>query len=366
MAPVRFDRFCLDPQDRRLTRDGETVEISGRYLDALALLVGERGRLVTKERFMDEVWSGVPVTDEALTQCVRTLRRELGDDAARPRFIETVPKHGYRFIAEVIDGDQASSTPATTSAVVTSAVPQPVWRRLVPDAGAGMTGGGAAGVVGGLFYGLSASPQGMGAASALTVLVCATTLLALVAGAAVGGGVAVGRLWRDQGPWGPILGGAIGGALVGGVTRLIGLDAFRLLTGVAPADMTGAGEGLLLGAAAGVGAWLATRPGVKARVAASVGGAAGAAAGLVIALLGGRLLGGSLDQLLRAFPEAPLSLTPVGRLVGEPGFGPLSIATTATLEGALFAACVALATALVRRQLVGSPDGVVGGSGIRG
>jgi len=50
---------------------------------------------------MDEVWRGIPVTDEALTQCIRTLRKQLGDDAARPRFIETVPKHGYRFIATV-------------------------------------------------------------------------------------------------------------------------------------------------------------------------------------------------------------------------------------------------------------------------
>jgi len=362
MAPVRFDRFLLDPQDRRLTRDGETIEISGRYLDALALLVAERGRLVTKDRFMAEVWKGVPVTDEALTQCVRALRRELGDDAARPRFIETVPKHGYRFIAEVIE----SSAPAATSS--THAAPpqhEPLWRRLVPDAGAGMTGGGLAGVIGGLFYGLAAAPQGMGGASTLIVLVCATTLLALVGGAAVGLGVAVGRLWRAE-VWGPVLGGALGGALVGGLTRLIGLDAFRLLTGAAPSDMTGAGEGLVLGAAAGLGAWLATRPGLKARSAAMLGGLAGAVAGLTLALVGGRLLGGSMNLLLRAYPEAPLSLAPVGRMVGEDGFGPLAAAVTATLEGALFAACVALATALVRRQAAGSPVAVVGASGVAG
>src|SRR4051795_7858227 len=97
----RFDCFLLDPADRRLSRDGEVVELSARYLDALALLVREPGRLVSKDRFLDEVWRGVPVTDEALTQCIKTLRKQLGDDAARPRFIETVPKHGYRFIAPV-------------------------------------------------------------------------------------------------------------------------------------------------------------------------------------------------------------------------------------------------------------------------
>src|SRR5436190_21689550 len=97
----RFDRFLHDPDNRRLSRDDTPVELNARYLDALALLVGEAGRLVPKDRFLGEVWRGVPVTDEALTQCIKTLRRQLDDDAANPRFIETVPKHGYRFIAPV-------------------------------------------------------------------------------------------------------------------------------------------------------------------------------------------------------------------------------------------------------------------------
>src|SRR3982751_1838327 len=95
-----FGDFTFDPSERLLTRGAERLDLSSRYLDALSLLLRQRGSLVTKTRFMDEVWQGVPVTDEALTQCIRTLRRQLGDDAARPRFIETVPKHGYRFIAE--------------------------------------------------------------------------------------------------------------------------------------------------------------------------------------------------------------------------------------------------------------------------
>src|SRR3954454_8213740 len=105
----RFDRFCLDPADRRLLRDGQPVELNARYLDALALLVREAGKLISKDRFMGEVWRGIPVTDEALTQCIKTLRRQLGDDAGSPRFIETVPKHGYRFIARV---DQPGSVVA--------------------------------------------------------------------------------------------------------------------------------------------------------------------------------------------------------------------------------------------------------------
>src|SRR3954464_12281420 len=100
LGGFRFADFLLDPGQRTLMRGSERLDLGGRYFDALALLLRERGRLVTKDRFMDEVWHGVPVTDEALTQCIRTLRRQLGDDAARPRFIETVPKHGYRFIAD--------------------------------------------------------------------------------------------------------------------------------------------------------------------------------------------------------------------------------------------------------------------------
>src|SRR3954470_6303815 len=107
-----FEQFVLDPEDRQLRRGADPVELNGRYFDALALLVREAGKLVSKDRFLDEVWRGVPVTDEALTQCVRTLRRQLGDDAAQPRFIETVPKHGYRFVATVESAAGAAPLPA--------------------------------------------------------------------------------------------------------------------------------------------------------------------------------------------------------------------------------------------------------------
>src|SRR5687768_16605255 len=130
----RFDRFLLDVADRRLLADGAPVELSSRYLDALALMVRERGRLVPKQRFLDEVWRGVPVTDEALTQCIKTLRRALGDDAAGPRFIETVPKHGYRFIAPV------NSAGAERGA----AAPARDWRTFRQLGLAGTAGGGAA------------------------------------------------------------------------------------------------------------------------------------------------------------------------------------------------------------------------------
>src|SRR5687768_5790556 len=140
----RFERFTLHPRDRQLRRDGAPVELNARYLDALALLVSEPGKLISKDRFLDEVWRGVPVTDEALTQCIKTLRSRLGDDAASPRFIETVPKHGYRFIAPVEAADGETAAPVAAGGER--------WRQLLMIGGAGTIGAGVAGLIGGLFY----------------------------------------------------------------------------------------------------------------------------------------------------------------------------------------------------------------------
>jgi DNA-binding winged helix-turn-helix (wHTH) protein len=167
-ASLYFDDFRLDPAERRLTRDGAPVELSGRYLDALVVLVGTPGKLVSKERFLEEVWHGVPVTDEALTQCIKALRRALGDDAARPRFIETVPKYGYRFITEVSTVGLRAATPPVAQPAPLVIAPLALagsalleapplyrfdWARYWLLAGAGVLGGGLAGVFGGLAYG---------------------------------------------------------------------------------------------------------------------------------------------------------------------------------------------------------------------
>src|SRR3954468_10839411 len=155
-----FDQFVLDPDDRQLRRGNAEVELNGRYFDALTLLARESGMLVSKDRFLDEVWRGVPVTDEALTQCIKSLRRALGDDAARPRFIETVPKHGYRFIA-----------PVEAAAAIVHEEHRRSWRETLQLGAAGTVGGGVAGFLGGLIYGFAGASQplqpGLGAVSAV-------------------------------------------------------------------------------------------------------------------------------------------------------------------------------------------------------
>src|SRR6266404_4580945 len=113
----RFDDFYLDARNRQLLRKGEPVPLNSKYLDALLLLVSRRGELVEKQQIFEEVWDGVFVTDAALTQCIKDIRRQLGDDASNPRYIKTVPKHGYIFIGDVVDADNESGEGVQATAV---------------------------------------------------------------------------------------------------------------------------------------------------------------------------------------------------------------------------------------------------------
>jgi DNA-binding winged helix-turn-helix (wHTH) protein len=344
----RFEGFELDPAERRLSRAGSPLELSARYLDALLLMTREPGRLVTKDRFHEEVWRGIPVTDEALTQCIATLRRQLGDEAGRPRFIETVPKHGYRFIAPVEwvgeEGDR-----------VAPAVFDPARREFLTLSGAGTIGGGVAGLTGGLIYGFAAAAQpGVGAISVLLVLAGLSALVGLAAAAGVSLGIAAAGLAKAYRPLWTVVGGAGGGMLIGAAVKLLGLDAFNLLTGRTPGDIAGAPEGLLLGGAVGLAAWLGGKGSLRRGVATAM--VAGAAAGVAISLLGGRLMLGSLDLLARSFPGSQLTLAPIGAWFGEDGLGPVGRAVSAGLEGALFAGCIVGAMVLARRGMGGRTD----------
>jgi len=327
-----------------LRRDGEPVDLTARYFDALALLVTEAGTLVSKDRFLDEVWRGIPVTDEALTQCIKALRRALGDEVARPRFIETVPKHGYRFIAPL---DEPSN--------VKTSRPGMSWRETLLLGGAGTIGGGVAGFIGGLIYGFAGASQplqpGLGAISVLLVILCLTIAVALIGGAGVAFGIALGRKLGGA-DWRWIVGsGAVGGLIVGAAVKLLGVDAFNLLFGRSLPGMTGAMEGTVLGGAVGLGAWIAGRNASRLRRGMVGAAIAGGAAGTIIVLLGGRLMGSSLDLLSRTFPDSRLRLDQVGTLFGEQGFGTISQIVGSTLEGALFSACVVGATIIGERSL---------------
>jgi hypothetical protein len=201
-------------------------------------------------------------------------------------------------------------------------------------------------VLGGITFGFAAAshapPDGVGALSALLVLVALATLLCLIGAAGVVGGIAAARLMMRHFAFAGLVGGAAGGLLVGAFGKLIGQDAFLLLFGQSPADITGAFEGLLLGAAVGLADDLARRfaAGRSIQRNALLAAAIGALAGLLIAATGGQLFGGSLSLLAEGFPGTRLHLD----LHGE-----FAVGVTSTLEGAWFSLCLAGALMLARR-----------------
>lgn len=98
MPRYRFSEFILSPRRRLLVRAGRELPLIPRYFDLLVFLVERRHEAVHRREIFDRVWSDVIVSDSALSQAIRTLRRTLGEDPREPRFIRTVSRHGYRFV----------------------------------------------------------------------------------------------------------------------------------------------------------------------------------------------------------------------------------------------------------------------------
>jgi len=93
--------FRLEPCEHRLTRNGSPVPLAPKAFELLVFLVQNQGRLVTKDQIMQAVWPGSFVEDANLTVSISVLRRALGEKDGDLRYIETVPKKGYRFTASV-------------------------------------------------------------------------------------------------------------------------------------------------------------------------------------------------------------------------------------------------------------------------
>jgi len=126
---VRFDDFELDLRTGELRRDGVSLNLPAQPAKILVLLVGRAGEVVTRSELAEQVWGGDTFVnfDQGLNFAVRQIRAALGDDSDTPRFIETLPKRGYRFIASV----SKSETSAVLAPVAAQASRQPrkaAWR----------------------------------------------------------------------------------------------------------------------------------------------------------------------------------------------------------------------------------------------
>src|SRR5690348_16588598 len=124
-ASYRFGPFVLDASAYRLVRGAEPLALSPKALDLLFLFAGRPGALFTKDAILAELWPDVAVTDNALTQVVSEVRQALGDLPSAPRYVETVPRRGYRFVADV-DRLEASVVPGAEGAAEPAAAPRRV------------------------------------------------------------------------------------------------------------------------------------------------------------------------------------------------------------------------------------------------
>lgn len=468
MLVYRFSDFTLSPRRRLLQRAGAEVPLIPRYFDLLLFLVEHRHEAVHRRDIFDQVWSDVIVSESALSQAVRTIRRALGDDSREPRFIRTVSRHGYRFVAEVIvddavgeredegsgkreggsgnrasgsghreagsrERDEAGSDAAIEPLLeqLTHETPDAPEDDLVADAaerlhtlgteralarlgdrprhaearallrdarwavpGAGQVpllgapgalqaivalvrlrlrraarplatrwanaalGSGLAGAIAGALGGtLLVTVPGSPASPGIIVVLA---LVGLTCGGVAGVGVAAGLELAEAAVRSSRLlaltaGAAAGGALVGAIVQAVGRSMVAALVGLhLPAG--GGLEGLAIGGAAGLGYGLATR-GLSEGLAAPRGwrragtvlttACCCGAAALALALAGRPLVGGTLHVLADLAEGAQTSLAPLGRLLGEPGFGAVTAALIATAEGAVFG--IGLATGLTRR-----------------
>ena len=96
-----FGPYSLNPGERLLLRGGEPVQLTPKAFDTLLTLVRRGGRLVGKDDFLNEVWAGTSVEESNIAQNILALRRALGDAEGGGKYIETVPKRGYRFTANI-------------------------------------------------------------------------------------------------------------------------------------------------------------------------------------------------------------------------------------------------------------------------
>jgi Tol biopolymer transport system component/DNA-binding winged helix-turn-helix (wHTH) protein len=117
--------FVIDVAGHRVFEGEITKNIEPRVLSALHYFLEHAGEVVTRENLITEVWSDIIVTDHAVTQCIGNIRKIFHDRATEPKFIETIPKRGYRFIAQVSVIEDAQDSPEETAAELVSTSVEP-------------------------------------------------------------------------------------------------------------------------------------------------------------------------------------------------------------------------------------------------
>src|SRR5260370_21721222 len=108
-----FGPFELDTEEQVLRRDGQPLPLKPKVFDLLVVLVENSGRIVCKDELMKQVWAGTFVEEGNLTVSMVKLRQALGEAHNEHRYIETVPRRGYRFVACVTQESESTDIVAT-------------------------------------------------------------------------------------------------------------------------------------------------------------------------------------------------------------------------------------------------------------
>jgi DNA-binding winged helix-turn-helix (wHTH) protein len=117
---LRIGGWCIDRATNEIARGAERVHLEPKVMDVLMALAAEPGAVFSREQLLAAAWPGMVVGDEALTQSIIKLRRALGDNPRAPAYIETIPKRGYRLIADVTH-DEAVPPRADPGSAATTA-----------------------------------------------------------------------------------------------------------------------------------------------------------------------------------------------------------------------------------------------------
>ena len=450
-------------------RSGQPLPLIPRYFDLLVLLIDRRNTAVSRREIFDSVWADVVVSDGALSQAIRTLRRTLGDDSREPVFIRTVSRHGYSFVfPDVVEEDEIAEratgytegvrgntdgvhgytdgytdgvhgdtqavhgTGADVDALIarlmesgsdeeqrdaaerlhllgtstaierliakpgharalailrdarwdvpgSGAVPllrQPeglraawalirlraarafriVEQRWASAATATAAAGAFAGIIGGSI--LVIAPTSRASATVIGVLAIVGALAGAIGASGIAAGItACEALARSRRSTAIIVGGAVGGLAVGSIAYAAVRWTLDGLFGVHIEVIGGPLEGIVFGAAAGIGYAATTRRPGGGGVAIATGRERGivtmtvalccVAAGLALASANRPLIGGLINAVASASRGSDIGLTPLGRLIGDPVFGAWTKAILAIVESGLFG--LGLAIGLTRR-----------------
>lgn len=126
----RIGEWLADPASNELRRGQESVHIESKAMEVLVLLARQAGGVVGREELLARVWPRVVVGDDTLTQAVIKLRKALGDEARAPTYIETIPKRGYRLVAEagLVDGTRTEPPMVRIAGPGESPAPRPTGR----------------------------------------------------------------------------------------------------------------------------------------------------------------------------------------------------------------------------------------------